>query len=180
MSLHPLKLNDDEVQALITRAFRETGYRLDRNDPVIVQYMVQKHLLKDFDEKQRETFSEFTERIIPALKAETAKMEEQKRRLGEWSRSAAREIVDQSGEEYARRIREVIRTTDNAMLENLDKHLVRLRAEQSGILAKFQEERKSFIDAAKYFKKTAILVFIGSAGFFGVLVAFALHFITGK
>lgn len=177
MGLHPIKLSDDEAQALINRAFHETGYRLNRNDPVIVQYMVQKFLLKDFDEKQRQTFSEFTERMIPVLKAETEKMLEQKKRLGEWAQSASREIVDNSGEEYARRIREVIRTTDNAMLENLNKHIVRLRGEQNDILAKLQEQRKGLLEAAAQLKKNGLYIFIGSAGIFGFIVALALYFI---
>lgn len=176
MSLHPLKLTDDEAQALITRAFRETGYRLDRRDPVIVQYVVQKFLLKDFDEKQRETFSEFTERIIPAIKTETTKMEEQKKRLWEWSRNAAREIVDQSGEEYARRIREVIRTTDNAMLENLDKHIVRLRGERSDTLTKLKEQNQMLTDTAALFKKSMTRIFGGSVIAFSILVFLMLYF----
>ena len=179
MGLHPIKLSDDEAQALINRAFHETGYRLNRNDPVIVQYMVQKYLLKDFDEKQRETFSEFTERIIPALKTETAKMEEQKKRLGDWSRNAAKEIVDQSGEEYARRIRDVIRTTDNAMLENLNKHIVRLRSEQSDILAKLQEKHKAFVETAADFKKVLYYAAIGGAALTGIFM-FLAHHLTAK
>lgn len=177
MGLHPIKLTDDEAQALINRAFQATGYRLDRKDPVIVQYMVQKFLLKDFDESQRQTFSEFTDRIIPVLKEETAKMEDQKKRLGEWSRNAAREIVDKSGEEYTNRIREVIRKTDNVMLENLNKHIVSLRNEQGDILAKLQEQRKELLVAAAQFRETGWYVFAGSAALFGSLVSLALYFI---
>lgn len=173
MGLHPIKLSDDEAQALINRAFHETGYRLNRNDPVIVQYMVQKYLLKDFDEKQRETFSEFTERIIPALKTETAKMEEQKKRLGDWSRNAAKEIVDQSGEEYAQRIREVIRKTDNAMLENLDKHIGHLRNVQSDNLTKLEEIHQAFADTAAQFRSAITYALVGGAAVFGIL---ALYF----
>lgn len=180
MGLHPLKLTDDEVQALITRAFRETGYRLDRRDPVIVQYMVQKFLLKDFDEKQRETFSEFTERIIPALKAETVKMEEQKKRLWDWSRKASREIVDQSGEEYGHRIREVIQKTDNVMLENLNRHVERLRTEQNHILSKIEEKRQAFVDTAATVTRNMLYLFGGNAVFLGIVIFMVVYWLSKR
>lgn len=176
MGLHPIKLTDDEVQALINRAFSETGYRLDRRDPVIVQYMVQKYLLKDFDEKQRETFNEFTERMIPALKAETAKLEEQRKRLWEWARDAARKIVDESGEEYGRRIREVIRTTDNVMLDNLNGHIDSLRDKQRDILTKLDEKHKAFAKTAADFKKAVYYAAFGGGALFGILLFVALYF----
>lgn len=150
---HPLRIDDDEVQRLITLAFKETGYRLDRRDPIIAQYVVQKALLADFDEKQARVFNDFRDRLIPALKDEAKKLEQQKSRLEECSRLSAKDTVDRAGEDFLQRIRETIRKTDNAVLKGLDDHVANLQSVQKGILLHIEEKHQEFADTANQFTK---------------------------
>lgn len=176
MGLYPLKFNNDEIQRLLTQAFRETGYRLDRKDPIIVQYVIQKILLRDFGESQAQLFGEFSERIMPALAAEAKKMEEQKNRLWERSTNAAKEVVDRAGEDFLRRIRDTIRQTDGTLLENLNRHIVSLRNEQRDILTKLDEKHKAFAETAADFKRAIYYAAFGGGALFGILIFVALYF----
>ena len=175
MNLHPLKLNDDEIQRLLTQAFRETGHRLERGDPIMAQYVIQKTLLHDFNESLHDTFSAFSERIMPAIIDETKKMEEQKDRLWSLARSAASEVVHCAGDEYAQRIGNVMRKMDDNLLENLDTHITRLRAEQKGILAKLDEKNKALDETAAQFEKTVVYASLGSATLFTILVCIMVY-----
>ena len=78
---YPNTVHEDEVQQLITNVFQATGYRLGRRDPIIAQFVVQRILLTDFDKKQTQAFDDLRERIVPALREEGKKLEEQQRKL---------------------------------------------------------------------------------------------------
>lgn len=176
---HPLRNYDDEVQRLITLAFKETGYRLDRSDPIIAQYVVQKALLADFDEKQARAFNDFRDRIIPALKDEAKKMEQQRDRLEECSRLSAKDTVDRAGEDFLQRLRATIRETDNAVLKGLDDHVAHLQSAQKGILSHIETKHKEFADTANQFINGMHYFVIAN----GVLLALAVGvavFIFGK
>lgn len=170
MGLHPLKLSDDEIQRLLTQAFRETGYSLERRDPILALYVIQKTLLHDFDESVRNIFSEFSDRVMPAIKEETKKMEERRDRLWDLARSAAEEVVHRAGEEYTQRIVKVMREMDKDLLSSLDTHITRLRGEQNRILEKLEEKHDAFDETAAQFGKIMTYTFLGGAAFFSILV----------
>lgn len=176
MSLHPLKLTDDEVQRLLTRAYSETGYRLDRRDPIIVQYVIQKALLQDFSESQALIFGEFSQRVMPAITTEAKKLEEQKKKLWDLSKNASTDLVHKAGEDYLRLIRDVLRKTDTAMLENLDRHIVRLRNEQNEILTNLQAKHKAFIETARDFKKALLYFALAGVVMIGTTLAVVVHY----
>lgn len=177
MSPHPLKLDNDEIQRLLTQAYSETGYRLDRRDPIIVQYVVQKYLLGEFDEKQRGVFSEFFDRIAPMLRSEAKRMTEQKDRLWELARKAAEDVVRRSGEEYTRHINDAIRKTDNALFADLNDHIARLQDKQNDIVAKIREKQHAFEDAASQFSKTVSYLLLGYVIFTGGIAFLLLYHI---
>jgi DNA anti-recombination protein RmuC len=167
---HPLRTYDDEVQRLITLAFKETSYRLDRSDPIIAQYVVQKALLADFDEKQARAFNDFRDCIIPALKDEAKKMEQQRNRLEECSRQSAKDTVDRAGEDFLQRLRTTIRETDNTVLKDLDDHVERLQSVQKGVLLQIDEKNEEFAGTANQFIKTMSYFTIAN----GLLLVLAL------
>lgn len=176
MSTQPIK-RDDEIQHIITRVFHETGYRLDRRDPVIVQFVAQGILLNDFNEAQQRLFHQLSERLIPAINAETKKLEEQKDRLWDLARSTASEVVRKVGSEYTQQIRDAMRQTDNAMLENLNDHIKRLRGEQNSLLSEMREEHQHFHKTAKQFEKIVLwFLFGGSAIIVSAVVFLGLRY----
>lgn len=175
--MHHLKLTDDEIQRLLTRVYSETGYRLDRKDPIIVQYVVQRILLRDFDENQARLFDDLSGRILPGLRNEAKKLEEQKDRLWELSRSTAADVVRRSGVEYTQHIRDAMRKTDDLMLSNLNEHVARLRTEQNDILAKLREKHRAFDDTAAQFSRTISYIFFVYIIFTGIIVLILTYYL---
>lgn len=186
---YPNTVHDDEVQRLITNVFRATGYRLDRRDPILAQYVVQKILLEDFDKKQALVFDELCDRIIPALKEEGKKLEEQKRKLADSARFAANDVVERAGESFLERIRDAIREKDSTIQGGLGEHAYQLQQKHDAMLRNFkaqcdkfqgqcdalQKQCENFNSTAEHFPKTLAYFFFGKCLLLAIAVYFAVE-----
>lgn len=169
MSMHPLKQDDDEVQRVLTRVFHETGYRVNRNDPVIVPYVVQKIMLGDFKKEEAGLFAQFSEKTVAVIKAETEKLEKQSGKLMELSRTTAADTVRTVGSEYTQHIRDTMRKVDNAVFENVSSLTKHLKSEQDAFLKKVEEAHQEFADTANQFNKITMRLFLVTIAFVGIM-----------
>jgi hypothetical protein len=152
---YPNTVHEDEVQQLITNVFQSTGYRLDRRDPIIAQFVVQRTLLTDFDKKQTKAFDDLTDRIIPTLREEGKKLEEQQRKLDSASRFAVEDVVERASESVLQRIRDAIREKDVAIESRMGEHLFQLKEKHDDILRKFKTQCDEFGKQYEKFGDTA-------------------------
>jgi hypothetical protein len=185
MSIYAPVISEDEAQKIVGQVFRDTGYRLERRDPVIVQYVVQKMLLQDFSEKQARTFDYFVERTLPTIKSEARTLETIKTKFEVGARSAVDGVMENAGRESEKRIREVIHATDSKMLENLNQHVARLRREQDSILSgiweqgeKFQKHSLQFVEAVDEYAKYLTRCFYLNIAFVVCNVGVAVYLLT--
>jgi archaellum component FlaC len=170
MGMHPLKQDDDEIQRLLTRVFHETGYRLDRRDPIIVPYIVQKIMLGDFKKEEESLYAQFGERTVSTIKAEIEKLEKQSGKLMELSRTTAADTVRLVGDEYSQHIFATIRKADAAVFESLNKQMARVQGAQEKFMKELDGVYQNFTDTANQFGKVSVRLFlmlIALSGIFG-------------
>ena len=156
---------------------------MDRRDPVVAQFVVQRILLTDFDKKQTQAFDDLTDRIIPVLREEGKKLEEQRKKLDAATRFAIDNVVERAGESVLQRIRDAIREKDAAIEKNMGEHLYQPKQKHDGILRDFKaqcdemlRECEKFGETAKEFPKTLLYFYIGKCLFLGAAVYLAVEF----
>ena len=167
--MHPLKQDDDDVQRVLTKVFHETGYRVNRNDPIIVPYVVQKMMLGDFKKEEANLFEQFSEKTIATIKAEAEKLEKQSTKLMDIFRTTAAETVRDVSFEYTQHIRETMRNVDSAVFDNVNSLVTRLKSEQNEYLAKVEKAHQDFADTANQFNKLTVYLFLIIVAFIGIV-----------
>ncbi len=167
--MHPLKQNDDDVQRILTTIFHQTGYRVDRRDPIIIPYIVQKAMLSDFRTEEENRLAQFTEKTIPAIRAEIEKLERHSGKLMELSRTAATETVMRTGGELNQHILNTMHKADNAVFDNLNALMAKFQSEQDKFMEELEETYQRFTTTSNDFNKTTLWFFLCIVAFAGVV-----------
>lgn len=152
MSMRRLEMDEDDIQRMLTRVYHEAGYKVDRRDPVIVPYIIQKTMLLDFKKEEAALFDEFAGKVLPPIQAEAGKFEKRRMELMALAQSMAADIVHEAGEGFNRHMQEKSREAiDAAVSRHMDRLTKDLRDAESKLAEKLERQHEAFTDSARQF-----------------------------
>ena len=161
------EMSEDDIQQMLTQIFHESDYKVERRDPVIVPYIVQKNMLLDFKKDVGVLFDEFSGKVLPPLQAETEKLRKQRNELLELASGTANGIVREAGEKFNRHMQESsCAEIDAAVLRHLTKLTQDLRDTELQLVVKLEQQREAFENTAANFTDYLFALVAGMVALF--------------
>lgn len=168
MSMRRLEMGEDDIERMLAQVYHESKYKVDRRDPVIVPYIIQKNMLLDFKKEEAALFDEFAGKVLPPIQAEAGKFEKRRMELMALAQSMAADIVREAGEGFNRHMQEKSREAiDAAVSRHLGKLTKDLLDAESKLVEKLERQHEAFTDTARQFLNGLSYLLAGA----GVVVA---------
>ncbi len=60
-----LEISEDEMRDLLTKIWHMSGYDIDKKDPVVIEYMMHKIILRQYEEHLLEQTRYFLDKFLP-------------------------------------------------------------------------------------------------------------------
>ncbi len=73
-----LNISEDEIRDLLTKLYHESGYYVEKTDPIVIEYMMHKIILRQYEEHFLAQTKYFLNEFLPYLNETNANFESKK------------------------------------------------------------------------------------------------------
>lgn len=88
-----LEISDDEIRDLLTKIWHSSGYDIDKKDPVVIEYMMHKIILRQYEDHLAASLNHFLDKFLPYLDETNAKFESKKVEFTEYAEGKQKEVL---------------------------------------------------------------------------------------
>ncbi len=153
MSMVRLEMSEDELRDLLTRIYHETEYYIDKKDPIIIEYLMHKIILRQFADQQGKVLGHFADTFLPYLREADEKFESKKAAFTEYAETKQKEILKTITEVYHKQINTTTTSACERILDNLKIMISHLYKQEEELLSRTQGEHRAFESTAEWFAK---------------------------
>jgi hypothetical protein len=174
-----LDLEKDELLKLMTRIYHECGHSLDKDDPIIVQYLFHKIALAQFTENQGRIMTAFHDALLPRIERAEEQFERKKVEFVDHLEGVHRESLRAMNKQYLDMVNGTLDKVGKAVAAQMENIIKYMRSEQHDLSRMMEQEHVKFRNTAERFE-----AFLWKAAYFvggglalgGIAVAVALYF----
>ncbi len=179
MSMVRLEMSEDELRDLLTRIYHETEYYIDKKDPIIIEYLMHKIILRQFADQQGKVLGHFADTFLPYLREADEKFESKKVAFTEYAETKQKEVLASITSTYHKQINATTTSACERILDSLKIMIAHLYEQERDLLSRIKDEHRSFEATAEWFAKclrwTACI--LGSSAFLAAMSLIVyLHF----
>jgi hypothetical protein len=152
-----LEISEDEMRDLLTKIWHMSGYDIDKKDPVVIEYMMHKIILRQYEEHMQEQTKFFLDKFLPYLNEANAKFESKKTEFIESAEKKQKEMLDAALKSVSEACQKSInKTTTDAcqrILDNLKLMITHLREQEETLLTRIGQMHAKFEATAEWYEK---------------------------
>ena len=174
-----LQLDPDELARLTTRIYHESGYSLDHDDPVIVQYLINKITLAQFTENMSLIMTHFSNSLLPYIGKAEERFDLKKAEFVEHLEGVHRESAQTMNKQYLNMVNGTLDKVGKTVASEMENIIKYMRSEQRDMSKMMDQEHSKFRNTAERFEKflwKAAWVVGGGLALGGIAIALALFF----
>lgn len=148
-----LEINEDEIRDLLTEIWHSSGYDINKKDPVVIEYMMHKIILRQYEDHLATSLNHFLDKFLPYLSEANAKFESKKVEFTEYAEGKQKEALASIAETYRKSIDKTTADACQRILDNLKRMLSHLYKQEEELLSRIDREHTAFEATAEWFEK---------------------------
>jgi hypothetical protein len=114
-----LEISDDELSDVLTDIWHKSGYSIDKKDPIIIEYMMLKIILRQFEDHMAIMLRHFLDTFLPYIKEADERFEAKKVAFTEYAEGKQKEVLKTIADAYHKDINTTTTKACERILENL-------------------------------------------------------------
>ena len=118
-----LEISEDEIRGLLTEIWHSSGYDINKKDPVVIEYMMHKIILRQYEDHLAAALNHFLDKFLPYLSEANAKFESKKIEFTEYAEEKQKEVLASITETLSKSIDKTTTDACQRIFDNL-KHML--------------------------------------------------------
>jgi hypothetical protein len=152
-----LEISDDEMRDLLTKIWHSSGYDIDKKDPAVIEYMMHKIILRQYEDHLVSSLNHFLDKFLPYLNEANEKFESKKAEFVDHADKKQKEVLDTTLKSVTGACQKTIdKTTADAcqrILDNLKLMISNLHDQEKTLLSRIEQKHAAFQATAEWFEK---------------------------